>query len=217
MDAGMSKRRIFFNGALAGVISTMVFTIVHQIFISPIWFMLWPIVFAGAICGALLSWSYRLLATIPSRRGWLVYNLIYVLMFGLLGAASELIFEPVTTMAAVVTLKGPPTALIDQAMPITIIFTLGMAAIITLLYGRSIARFLAVLLTCAVLVTLLGLNVSAIGLVDILRGSLFVIAELFGLIVVLNAVYALGYLALEPCLGKASAGMGNGRQNRRAR
>lgn len=184
-------------GAFSGIVSTLIFTIVHDIFISNIWFMLLPMLVAGALCGALLSWSYRLLVVTPSWRSWLIYNLIYVVLFGLLGVVSVLFFEPVTTMAAVVTLNGPPTALIDQAMPMTIVFTLGMAALITLLYGRSITKFLAVLLTCTVLVALLGLNVSAIGLVDIPSGSLVVIAELFGLIVVLNAVYVVVYMVLE--------------------
>jgi hypothetical protein len=79
----------------------------------------------------------------------------------------------------------------------TIGFTLGMAVLITLLYGRSLTKFAAVLLTCVVLVALLGLNVSAIGLVAIPAGSLIVIAELFGLIVVLNAVYAAAFVVLE--------------------
>lgn len=184
-------------GAFSGMVSTLIFTIVHDIFISDIWFMLLPMLMAGALCGALLSWSYRLLVAIPSRRGWLVYNLLYVALFGLLGVASVLFFEPVTTMAAVVMLNGPPTELIDQAMPMTVLFTLGMAILITLLYGRSITKFFAVLLTCTVLVALLGLNISAIGLVDIPSGSLVVIAELFGLIVVLNAVYVMVYLVLE--------------------
>jgi hypothetical protein len=100
-------------------------------------------------------------------------------------------------MAAVVTLNGPPTELIDQAMPMTTVFTLGMAALITLLYGRSITKFFAVLITCTVLVALLGLNLSATGLVNIPSGSLVVIAELFGLIVVLNAVYVMVYLVFE--------------------
>lgn len=191
----MRNGRFTLYGALAGVVSTLVFTIVHHIFISPIWFTLLPMLVAGALCGALLSWSYRFLVSVPSRVDWLVYNLIYVLMFGLLGAASVLIFEPVTTMAEVVTRNGPPTELIDQAMPMTVAFTLGMAVLITLLYGPSIIKFLAVLLTCTVLVALLGLNVSAIGLVEIPRSSWFVIAELFGLIAVLNVVYALTFLA----------------------
>ena len=184
-------------GAFSGIVSTLIFTIVHDIFISDIWFMLLPMLVAGALCGALLSWSYRLLVVVPSRLGWLVYNLIYVALFGLLGVASVLFFEPVTTMAAMVTLNGPPTELIDQAMPMTVGFTLGMAALFTLLYGRSITKFLAVLLTCTVLVALLGLNVSVIGLVAIPSGSLVVIAELFGLILVLNAVYVIVYLVLE--------------------
>lgn len=189
--------RFALSGALSGVISTLVFTVVHEIFISDIWFMLVPMLVAGALCGALVSWSYGLLVAAPSRPGWLIYNLIYVVLFGLLGVASVLLFEPVTTMAAVVTLNGPPTALIDQAMPMTIGFTLGMAVLITLLYGRSLTKFAVVLLTCVVLVALLGLNVSAIGLVAIPAGSLIVIAELFGLIVALNAVYAAAFIVLE--------------------
>jgi hypothetical protein len=191
-------------GSFSGMGSTLIFTIIHDIFISNIWFMLLPMLVAGALCGALLSWSYRLLVANPSRHSWLIYNLIYVALFGLLGIASVLFFEPVTTMAAVVTLNGPPTELIDQAMPMTIVFTLGMAVLITLLYGRSITNFLGVLLTCAVLVALLGLNVSAIGLVAIPSGSLVVIAELFGLIVVLNAVYVMVYLMLDRWIGQAN-------------
>jgi len=184
-------------GALSGAASALVFTIVHDIFISNIWSMLLPMLAAGALCGGLVSWSYGLLVATPSQRSWLIYNLVYVALFGLLGVASVLFFEPVTTMAAMVTLNGPPTELINQAMPMTIAFTLGMATLITLLYSRSIIKFLAVLLTCTVLVVLLGLNVSAIGLVEISSGSLVVIVELFGLIVSLNAVYVIVYVALE--------------------
>ena len=192
-----SLQRQLLIGAFSGTASTLIFTIVHDIFISDIWFMLLPMLTAGALCGALVSWSYGLLVAIPSKRSWLIYNLVYVAQFGLLGVASVLFFEPVTTMAAVVTLSGPPTALIDQAMPMTIVFTLGTAFLITLLYGRSMTKFLALLLTCTVLVALLGLNVSAIGLVDIPSGSLAIIFELFGLIVALNAVYVIVYLLLD--------------------
>jgi hypothetical protein len=193
----MKTHKLTLLGAFSGMVSTLIFTIVHDIFISNIWFMLIPMLVAGALCGALVSWSYGILVAFPSQRSWIIYNLIYVTLFGLLGVASVLFFEPVTTMAAVVILNGPPTALIDQAVPMTIAFTLSMAILITLLYGRSIAKFFAVLLTCTVLVALLGLNVSAIGLVDIPSGSLVVIAELFGLIVVLNAVYVMVFLVLE--------------------
>ena len=195
--ASHSNGRFALSGAFAGAASAFVFTIVHDIFISDIWFMLTPMLVAGALCGALVSWSYGLLVAATSLRSWLGYNLIYVTLFVLLGAASVLLFEPVTTMAAVVTTNGPPTDLIDQAMPMTAVFTLGMAVLITLLYGRSWVKFVAVLLTCIVLVALLGLNVSAIGLVSIPAGSLYLIAEMFALIVALNVVYLAVFVALE--------------------
>jgi hypothetical protein len=184
-------------GALAGVISTLVFTIIHDIFISDIWFMLIPMLVAGALCGALLSWSYGMLVVEPSPRSWLGYNLIYVVLFGLLGLVSVLVFEPVATMAEMVTLNGPPTDLIDKAMPVTAIFTLGMAVLITLLYGHSWVKFASVLITCIVLVALLGLNVSVIGLVSIPIGSLYLVMELFGLILALNVVYSIVFLVLQ--------------------
>jgi len=184
-------------GALAGVISSLVFTIIHDIFISDIWFLLVPMLVAGALCGALLSWSYGMLVIEPSPRSWLAYNLIYMVLFGLLGMASVLVFEPVTTMAELVTLNGPPTELINQAMPMTAVFTLGMAVLITQLYGSSWIKFASVLLTCIVLVALLGLNVSVIGLVSIPRGSLYLILELFGLILALDVVYMVVFMLLE--------------------
>jgi hypothetical protein len=82
-------------------------------------------------------------------------------------------------------------------MPMTAVFTLGMAAIITLLYGRSWVKFASVLLTCIVLVALLGLNVSVIGLVSIPLGSFYLIVEMFGLIVALNVVYVAVFMVLE--------------------
>ena len=191
------KGRMVLTGAFAGAISALVFTVIHDIFISDIWIMLAPMLLAGALCGGLVSWSYGLLVTSYSLRSWVGYNLIYVVMFGLLGALSVLLFEPVTTMAAVVNLNGPPSDLIDLAMPVTVGFTLGMAVLITLLYGPSWVKFASVLLTCIVLVALLGLNVSVIGLVSIPVGSLYLIFEMFGLILALNLVYVIVFTALE--------------------
>jgi hypothetical protein len=46
-------------------------------------------------------------------------------------------------------------------------------------------------------VLFLGLNVSAIGLVDMPRNSTYLVAELFGLIVVIDMVFAATFLMLE--------------------
>jgi len=108
-----------------------------------------------------------------------------------------LLFEPVTTMAALIAANGPPEALIGQALPVTAVFTLAMAVAISLVYGFNWRRFGVILLTCTTLVLLLGLNVSVIGLVSIPRGSWYLVAEMFGLILALNAALVVVCAGLE--------------------
>jgi len=189
--------RFALSGTIAGIISALVFTIIHDIFISDIWFSLVMMLVAGALCGACLGWSYALLVKTPSLRSWLGYNLIYFGMFVLLGLVSVLIFQPVMPMAALIMANEPPGALIAQAMPVTAVFTLLMAVVISLIYGFNRSRFGAVVLTCTVLVLLLGLNVSVIGLVSIPRGSWYLVMEMFVLILTLNVVYVLVFAGLE--------------------
>ena len=185
------------SGAAAGAASAFTFAIIHHLFISNIWFSLIFMMVAGAVCGLCVGWSYGLLVEAPSMGSWMRYNLLYVAMFLLLGAASVLAYEPVTTIAALVAADEPPGDLIGQALPMTAVFTLAAAVLVSLLYGRSWARFGAILLTCMVLVLLLGLNISTIGLVDIPRGSFYLVMELFGLILAINVVYVAAFIALE--------------------
>jgi hypothetical protein len=63
------------------------------------------------------------------------------------------------------------------------------------LSGCGWPRFGAVLLTCVVLVLLLDLNVSVIGLVSFLSSSLYLVIEMLGLIVALNVVYVVVFIA----------------------
>jgi hypothetical protein len=185
------------SGAVAGALSAFAFALIHDVFISDIWFSLAIMMAAAAVCGVCLGWSYGLMVEAPSIGSWLRYNLVFVAMFVLLGAASVLVFEPVTTIAALVVANEPPDELIRQAMPMTVIFTLATAALLSLLYGRSWTQFGAILLTCTMLVLALGLNVSVIGLVYIPRGSLYLVAELFGLILAINVVYVAAFIVLE--------------------
>jgi hypothetical protein len=185
------------SGAVAGAVSASAFAIIHDMFISNIWFSLVLMVVAGAVCGLCIAWSYGLLVQAPSIGSWLGYNTLYVAMFVLLGATSVLVYEPVTTVGALVAAGEPPDELFGQAIPLTVAFTFATAVLVSLLYGRSWRRFGAILLTCTVLVVLLGLNVSVIGLVAIPRGSLYLIVELFGLILAINAVYVAVFIGLE--------------------
>ncbi len=190
MDTGMTNGRFAFSGALAGAVSTGVFIIIHGLLISNIWFMLLPMLVTGALCGALVSWSYGLLAAAPTLRGWLGYNLVYDGMLILLGLVSVLLFEPVTTIAALSAAGGLPLDLLGQALPMSAVFTLLMAFAITLGYGWHWQKFGVVLLTSVTLVLLLGHNVFILGLVDIPRGAFYLVLEMFGLILLLNGVYA---------------------------
>jgi len=185
------------SGAIAGAVSVLIFTWIHDLFISDIWSMLVVMLVAAAVCGLCVGWSYGRLVASPSLKSWLVYNLVYDAMFLLLGVVSVLIFEPVTTIAALSASNGPPDKLILQAMPLTAVFTLLAAVLIVILYGRAWRQFPAVLLTCAVLVLLLGLNVSVLGFVTIPRGSFYLVMEFFGLILLLNAAFVLAFIFLE--------------------
>jgi hypothetical protein len=189
--------RFLWSGATAGAASTVVFTAVHHLFISNIWFSLLPMLIAGALCGLCLAWSYGRLfrpAAIPT---WLLYNLVYITLFFLLGILSILIFEPVATIPQLIVANEPPNELIRQAMPLTLAFILGSAALITVLWGRNLVDVASILLTCTVLIILLGLNVSVLGLVYLPGSAVSLVAKMFGLIVLLNLVYLAIFLLLE--------------------
>jgi hypothetical protein len=185
------------SGLIAGALSAFSFTIIHDLFISNIWNSLPVMLVAGAICGLCLGWTYGLLFEAPSIQSWLKYNALFVGMFALIGGVSVLVFEPVTTIPALVAANSPPDHLIKQAMPMTIVSTLLMVAVIIKLYARTWSHYGAIIVTCTVLVLLLGLNVSVIGLVEVPRSSIYLIVELFGLIFALNAVFAVALAGLE--------------------
>jgi hypothetical protein len=176
-------------GAAAGALAALTFAAVHALWITDIWFSTVPMMIAGAACGATIGWSYGRLFE-PSIRTWLGYNASYVIALAVLGLVSVAVFEPRTTMAELLTLDGPPADLIGDAFPLTIAFTLGTAVVMSALFGRTLAAFGVILVTCSVLVALLGLDVSVIGLIQIPTESLYLVVELAGLIVVLAGSFA---------------------------
>ena len=178
------------SGAFSGALSALVFCAVHQLFISPIWFALVAMLVAGAVSGTSLAWSYVLIARKPTVGSWIRYNLLYVVILLVLGAVSLIMFEPVTTIATLLKSNEPPRALIGQALPITALFTIGSAGLLTVLYRPGLVGRLAILTTTLVIVLFLGLNISILGLVFVPKSSLYVIAEVVALIVALALVYS---------------------------
>ena len=184
-------------GAIAGAVSAVVFTVVHDLTISNIWWMLGPMVVAGAISGLCIAWTFGRLFQRGSIATWVGYNAVYLAMFGALAATSVIVFEPVTTMAAISAAGGPVDDLIVRALPLTGVFTL----VTTGLLGGSLARrwsdYLRLLLTITVLMVFLGLNVSVLGLVEFSGGSLLPVVVFLGLIVLLDLVFAVVFAALQ--------------------
>ncbi|MFC2085794.1 hypothetical protein ACFLRO_01135 [Bacteroidota bacterium] len=193
----MDSKRSTRSGALAGITSALVFTVIHDVLISDIWFSALPMMIAGGACGASLGWSYSLLIENPSIKNWVRYNLIYDAMFVALGVVSIVMFEPVTTIAKLIEANEMPHALIGQALPLTAGFTLVVVLVLGVLYGTRLLHYGSILVTTVLLVIFLGLNVSVIGLVAIPMGSIQLIVELFGLILAINAVYGFAFAVLE--------------------
>jgi hypothetical protein len=184
-------------GIVAGATSALVFTIFHGLIISDIWFMLIPMLVAGAMCGFFLSWSYDLLVDQPSVAGWLRYNLLYIILLFVLGPISLVLFDPIMTIPELVSSpNGLPDELFREVLPLVAVYTPLMALFITALHGRRWTGYGVVLITCAVLVFLLGLNIAPMGLVFLTEGWVKMLLEMMSLVVALNLVYVVIYLLI---------------------
>lgn len=178
------------SGAIAGALSAFVFSVIHYFLISPIWFAMVANIIAGAVSGTCIAWSYSLAVRDKTRWSWASYNVAFVLILAALCVTSLIMFEPVTTIPALLRSKEPPRALIGQALPVTLVFTLASAALLSLRYRAGLIASAAIGITAFVVVFFLGLNLSILGLVSVPRGSLYLLAEVFLLILALAGFYA---------------------------
>jgi hypothetical protein len=185
------------SGALAGFASIVAFTAIHGALISDIWAMLVPMLVAGALCGLCVAWAYTVLVRDPSVGSWLRYNLVYLGLFVALAVVSIAVFEPIATIPELTAMGGSPGELIGRSMPLNLASVVVGTVLVTRLFGGGLRALGPVLLTVAVLVLFLGHNVSIIGLVELSAGELYLVAELVGLIVAINAVFVVAFLALE--------------------
>jgi hypothetical protein len=183
------------SGLVAGAASAAVFALIHGLLISDIWFSLPMLLAAGALCGFCLGWTFGLLFDQPSLSSWFRYNALFVGLLTSIAVVSELVYQPVITLAEV--MAGPPGHLYLRAMPVTILTTLIFSAIVFKLYGRTLAQFVSIVITSAVMVLLLGLNISLMGLVFVPTSSLYLVAENFGLILGLGFINFVVFAGLE--------------------
>ncbi len=190
--------RILGTGAISGAATGVGFAALHHLLIVDIWFSVVPMMAVGAVCGATLAWSYGLLFEPASARSWAFYNLSYLGLLLALGGLSFLVFEPVTTVATLMASGGePPSDLIVRALPFTVAFCLVAAGLISLVWARTRVQAGAVLVCCAVLVFLFGLNVSIVGLVEMSSEGWRLLGLFFGLIAAVIVGNAAVFFALE--------------------
>ncbi len=152
---------------------------------------------AGTLCGICLTWSYTLAVPAPTVGSWVRYNFLYLAMFVALGLTSLIAFEPVTTLAALLQVKEPPRALIGRALPVSGLFILATAALLSVIYRPGWRGAAGLLLTTGVLVLLLGLNISILGLVGVPRAALGVLLEVLALLMALAGIYVGVVVALN--------------------
>lgn len=191
-----TRERNLAVGAVAGVISVTVFTVLHQIFINAIWWMFPIMAIAGAVCGLTLSWCYDTLVTTPSQRSWWGYIAMFTGMFGLLGLASGLIYEPIITMTEMLESTGGNPIPISETIGLMAAFTLAWSGGLVLFYRKGWREFGIALATTFVLMLFLGFNVSTIGLVDFPTEAWALMAEFFGYLAALGFVFGAAFVVL---------------------
>jgi hypothetical protein len=84
-----------------------------------------------------------------------------------------------------------------RALPMTVVFTVVGAAVVTWMFGRRLAGFGAAVVTMTVLMLTLGANISIIGLVEFSGGTWYLVGEFFALTALLGAVFAVTFAILE--------------------
>ncbi|MDJ0665590.1 MAG: hypothetical protein QNJ75_13645 [Acidimicrobiia bacterium] len=191
IPAGFGRR-----GAAAGAMATVVFTVVHHLTISNIWAPLPIMLGAGGLCGWSLAWSYERLFDGYSLRTWLGYNAAHLAVFAALGVASIVVFESVTTVAAVMARGGPVDDLIARALPMTVTFIVLATVAMGIALGRGWRDYLRLAATIGLLMLFLGSNISVLGLVDFGGAPLGPLVTFLALTFLLAAVYAVAFSVL---------------------
>lgn len=187
-------------GALTGLVVVFGFTFLHDVMISDIWFNVGPMLFAGALCGVCVSWSYRLAVHQHSTAAWFRYVGLYAAEMIALGAVSLITLEPRFTMAELMVSDDAFARLLPPSMPLLIGAIVVGTTLIWLFYGRRRAALGPIVITQLLLVFLLGHQFAFLGLVESSSALWVVFAEFALITVALTALFGFGVLALAKTL-----------------
>jgi hypothetical protein len=153
-------------GSLSGLVVVLVFTVLHNMFILDIWFNIGPMLFAGALCGFCIVWSYRKGIADHSTTAWFRYGGIYTAEMILLGAVSLAVLRPQFTMAELMVADDAFERLLPPSVPL-MIGAIGAGTLAVWLFcGRRAAALVPILVAQALVVLMLGHQFAFLGLVE---------------------------------------------------
>lgn len=184
-------------GALVGGLTVLAFTWLHGLLISDIWFNAGPMVGTGALCGACLVWSHRATGEPHTPRRWWSYLAASSGLLMLLGPVSLLALDARWTMAEMMENEDAFELLLPPTLPFLGVAAVVGAAALWLWRGRRPAALVPILITQVMLVFFVGHQFAFLGLVEMSRTDLVILAEFTGLTALLAAVFGAGVLAGE--------------------
>ncbi|MHA2503039.1 MAG: hypothetical protein ACXAE3_09225 [Candidatus Kariarchaeaceae archaeon] len=188
-------------GALAGVITCLLFLIYHQLTISNIWFSAVFMLIISALAGALLIVSYERLTDTYSLKSWAAYTIYFTMGLTFLAILSVLIFNPVITSEVILNLGGaPPPELIQGAFPLTVVWMIIAGVLPPLVKSRSLEGVGLTLGTSAALYLTLGLNLSILGKVEISPQHTYLVEKF----IIMNIGLGLVFLIISALLYRIS-------------
>ncbi len=181
-------------GALSGVVVVLGFIIVHNLFIADIWFNVGPMLFAGALCGFCIVWSYRKGVDDHSTAAWFRYAGLYAVEMIALGAVSLAVLRPQFTMAELLVADDAFERLMLPSVPLLIGAMVVGTVLVWLYCGRRWTALAPILVTQVLLVFLLGHQFAFLGLVASSSALLVVFGEFALITFSLTVVFCLGVM-----------------------
>ena len=196
-DVRTASRRSPLLGAAAGVLATLAFTVLHDLWISDIWATFAPMLMAGALSGLSLAWSYSTVPGADSPRRWLGYNAVHVGLLLTLGVVSLAVLDPIMSMAEIMASADPLGDVLPSAVPLMVAAVVVGTGVVWMAYGRRPRSLAPMLVTQAMLVFFIGHNLAILGLVDIPANERARLFSFVGVTVLLGASFAVLDQGLE--------------------
>lgn len=176
--------------ACVGAVVVLAFTVVHDWLISDIWFNLGPMLFAGALSGLAIQWSYRNGVRRHSTAAWFGYAGLLSAELIALGAVSLVVLEPRFTMAELLVRDDAIDLLIPPSMPLMAATMVVGTIAFWLLSNRRRTAVVPILVTQVLLVFLLGHQFAFLGLVESTSQLLVAFLQFTGITLTLAAAYS---------------------------